>query len=137
MRLVLSISIFCLYTGCYPQNRDTERSELLSVVELPRDLKPIEETNEWYPNGDGYYLARFLFEDKKSLKDIKSQLLAISNINELPFGDEIIDGLIFEYLEDEDEGLYLLNFNRKDPRDIKLIVFNETRKEIIFLLSYQ
>ncbi|MGD1961871.1 MAG: hypothetical protein ACFB2Y_23655 [Fulvivirga sp.] len=137
MRYFLVTAIFfSLNLSCSSQNIEQEKTELLSAIELPEDLYPIESLEEWYPNGDGYFLARYELEGA-IFESAKSQIKKVEKINNLPFGDEIIDDLIFDYVEEDDNGYYLLNYNRNDPRDIKMIVLNETKNELIFLISYQ
>lgn len=133
---LIAAIVFLLSTGCSSQDIEKEKTELLTAITLPEDLYPIESLEEWYPNGDGYFLTRY--ELKESIfNDVKSQIKQVKEIRDLPFGDDIIDNLIFEYMEEDNKGYYYLNYNRNDPRDIKMIVLNETKKELIFFISYQ
>ena len=124
--------------SCSSQSIDDEKKELLSTVSLPQEVRPVETTEEWYPNGDGYYLSRFSLKDDEVYYHVVDELkLDHNNLRSLPFGDEILDNLIFEYVDDNDEGYYSLIHNKNDQRDIKMIVLNDTKRELIFFISYQ
>lgn len=135
---LVTIMITFLYsTSCSSQSVEEEKERLFSVVTLPEEIYPIETLEDWYPNGDGYYLSRYELKDDKIYSQVRNQLKSNESFKPLPFGDEIIDDLIFEYVDENDEGYYYLIFNRNDPRDIQMIVLNTTKKELLFLISYQ
>ncbi len=56
----------------------------------------------------------------------------------MPFaGDVFIDNLILEFVEEDDDGVYLLENDEVDPRDMRLIVLNRTKMELIIMSSRQ
>jgi hypothetical protein len=133
MLLICLILALFITSNCSSPERKYERFSFFSAVRIPRNLYPIEELEEWCPNGDGFYLARFLIEDETLVQNLKNDILG-NNGQDLPFEGEIIDDLIIEYLDKSDQGYYLLNIDQNDPGDIKLIVLNLTTQELIFLI---
>ncbi|UII27581.1 hypothetical protein LVD15_03910 [Fulvivirga maritima] len=138
MKYCISFGILMILscTSCSSQNIDKEKERLLALTEMPENIYPFETYDEWYPNGDGYFLARYRL-NKGNFIDIKNRIKKLSGVKKLPFGDEIIDNLIYEYVDEEDQGLYYLEFNKNDKRDIHMILLDETKGELIFMISYQ
>lgn len=57
-----------LNTGCSAQNVEKEKAELLAAIKLPENTHSIESFEEWYPNRDGYYLARYILDSDTKTK---------------------------------------------------------------------
>ena len=136
--ILLTLLFVVFIISCKSQNEaDSIIKELQSEVKLPSSLKPIETLSEWFPNGDGYDLIRYEITDQPLFARINHQFKSDPRYMALPFGNEIIDDFIFEYVNQADHGLYRLEYNKNDQRDIKMVVLNTTKKELIFFISFQ
>lgn len=55
----------------------------------------------------------------------------------LPFAvEDVIDNRIYDFMDDEDSGIYRVWNDKEDPRDALLVVLDRTRMELIIMLSH-
>ncbi len=129
MRILL-IVILMLVFCCNKQEKCCN-----TLASLISGLHPVETVEDSYPNGDGFKLNRYSLSQKECsqaerlIKDLKYMTL--------PIGDSIMDDLIFDYVSDDDEGWYVSEHNPDDERDVRLVLVNKSRLELIIFESYQ
>jgi hypothetical protein len=113
----------------------SERTKFVGGIEIPEALVASVTSEEWLPNGDGYRVHVYDLDDKKTIDNILHRLEALGS-KPLPFGtNEVIDNLIYDYMEEGELGSYLLQNDAEDPRDALLVVWNSTRGQLIVFLS--
>lgn len=137
IEVFLVITLYVSFVSCSNKKRNLEERivQLKTVggVNIPVALEPTEIIDELLPNGDGRLLHRYLINEAL-YEDISNQLTMEGR--PLPFAENVyIDNIVYEYLDENDRGVYKLVNDQEDPRDIHLIILNETRMELIILIS--
>jgi len=131
-----ALTVFnCSFKKGKIENKLTDQ-KLTGGIYLPTLLEPIEVRDELLPNGDGYLVHRYSI-DENLYTNILNQFEK-DKIRKLPFADDIfIDNLIYEFVDDSDQGDYTITSDKEDPRDIMVVVLNSTKKELIIFNSKQ
>lgn len=135
---MLFIALFILSCSGDKSQIKTEKMEMKIVggIHLPISLEPKEILEDWLPNGDGYLIHRYSIE--KSIYNEVFNQLKNESAHDLPFEDDVfIDNLIYEFVDDTDQGVYKLINDEEDHRDMMLIVLNGTKMELIIMHSRQ
>lgn len=135
MRLIILLSVITFLTFC-SRKKDDVNIKNIAGINIPENIEPAEIRNEILPNGDGYLVHRYSIS-VKMYEDFENQLRTLG-VSELPFSDTIfVDNLIFEFVNENDEGLYRIINDEEDPRDILLTVLDKSKMELIIMLSKQ
>lgn len=98
-------------------------------------FKVVEKSEQWCPNGDGELFVRLSLSStqKDRLNNIISQMKNSGAI-EMPMLNQhakVLSGKSANYVERLETGLYLIDVNKRDPRNYDLIVYDEAKKELI------
>jgi len=135
MRKVLFLlCVISVLIGCRkaPGN---EPKKIVADIALPITLEPFEVHDEWLSNGDGLLIHRYHL-DATLYEDIEKQLNK-AKASKLPFAVNLdVDNKIFDFIDDNDQGLYLITYDPEDDGGSTLVVLNYSKMELTVLMSY-
>lgn len=88
----------------------------------------ISENEKWGPNGDGFYLAKMTFKNESNIQE----LFKPQKFKPLPINEDLPVSEIHRELSDLQNGYYMLDVDKSDPRDFRILTFDLIKNEMIF-----
>ena len=126
--IFISINIFCSFKPKYVKQIYVQFGVIINKNTIKLNL----ENEKWFPNGDGFYLSLLTLKNSSEIEKILNQKKFVT----LPIKEDLPVGEIYNKLKSLENGYYLLEVDKEDPRDFKILTLNTTNKEIIFYYQY-
>ncbi len=133
--IILTVFVLAIFSVYWFKLRRTPYSiaEVLTGIELKKELKISTFKDDWGPNGDGESLIIFSLssEQQAGLQDICIQ----KGYQKLPIKEDLPDYLIYNYIAKSDSlGYYSITIDKNDERNYNISILS-LRKRVFLVYN--
>lgn len=126
---ILSILIISMLFSCSLTPKYIKQLHAQFGLDVQKNaVSVISENEKWGPNGDGFYLAILSFKDTSEIQ----KLLKQGKFKSLPIKEDLSISEIHRELSNIQSGYYLLEVDKFDPGDFKIVTVDLVKNEMIF-----